>query len=537
MDPQNTTYESKRRPDRGLVFKIVAISLIPLGYQSAVAQLAESSGLRNLEKRILAHITRMRASTVAVRVGTEKGSGVIVSSPQGGPVSFVITTGHVVDRIGQTATIQLVDGTARDAQVQGIDRVNDVALLRLSDATGLQAAELSRGQLERTPTHVVAVGNPGGFQQGRASLVRFGTAVGGELIQSTCHLARGDSGGPLFDLRGRVVGIHRHILKGADSNFHSPSREIAAAWPRLLAGETITGKTPVPKETSWEQPPIPDSAHTNSVVTIRCAGKRVSLGTIIDSQRGWIVTKASELSANLIVSSEKLEIPGTVLHIDRARDIAVVEAESDWPQHIQLHDRAVPAVGHLVLSLMPDSKPRPGILGATARRIQRRAGELGVVLDDDMKVASVSPNSAAKKAGLRRGDILTQFGGNAINSTGELGAVLQQRDAGDPFEVGVTRNNKTLQLRGRLLHPANRRFADETFQLGAGGSSSLRRSGFPSIVQHDATIKPSDCGGPVTDLQGNLVGINIARVGREAVYMVPVAELNELLKQVERATE
>ena len=62
-----------------------------------------------------------------------------------------------------------------------------------------------------------------------------------------------------------------------------------------------------------------------------------------------------------------------------------------------------------------------------------------------------------------------------------------------------------------------------------GSVLSNRRGGFPKILQHDTVIKPADCGGPLVDLDGKVVGINIARAGRSESYAIPSEAVRELL--------
>jgi serine protease Do len=62
-----------------------------------------------------------------------------------------------------------------------------------------------------------------------------------------------------------------------------------------------------------------------------------------------------------------------------------------------------------------------------------------------------------------------------------------------------------------------------------GGALSDRRNGFPIILQHDAALRPSDCGGPLVDLDGKVVGINIARAGRTETYAAPTQAVLPLL--------
>src|SRR5262249_13410911 len=66
-------------------------------------------------------------------------------------------------------------------------------------------------------------------------------------------------------------------------------------------------------------------------------------------------------------------------------------------------------------------------------------------------------------------------------------------------------------------------------QNSIGGALSIRRAGFPSFLQHDTILKPQDCGGPVGDLDGKVVGINIARAGRAESYAIPAEAVQPLL--------
>ncbi|NOZ38750.1 MAG: serine protease, partial [Planctomycetes bacterium] len=69
-----------------------------------------------------------------------------------------------------------------------------------------------------------------------------------------------------------------------------------------------------------------------------------------------------------------------------------------------------------------------------------------------------------------------------------------------------------------------------------GSSLSQRRFGFPSAFQHDTVIKPSDCGGPVVDLDGKVVGFNLARAGRTETYAIPADVVAGLIEEMKRGS-
>ena len=82
---------------------------------------------------------------------------------------------------------------------------------------------------------VLALGHPGGFDPRRSLVVRLGRIIrlAPEAIQTDCTISPGDSGGPLFDMYGRVVGIHSAISRSVAENFHVPVSEFYETWDEL----------------------------------------------------------------------------------------------------------------------------------------------------------------------------------------------------------------------------------------------------------------------------------------------------------------
>jgi S1-C subfamily serine protease len=62
-----------------------------------------------------------------------------------------------------------------------------------------------------------------------------------------------------------------------------------------------------------------------------------------------------------------------------------------------------------------------------------------------------------------------------------------------------------------------------------GSALSPRRSGYPTILTHDSIVKPADCGGPLVDLDGNVIGINISRAGRTESWAIPTEIIQDVL--------
>jgi serine protease Do len=104
-----------------------------------------------------------------------------------------------------------------------------------------------------------------------------------------------------------------------------------------------------------------------------------------------------------------------------------------------------------------------------------------------------------------------------IANVPELKNAIRGYRPGDTLSVRVRRENQELSYSVTLTHPVWD-LSRVAFQNQMGGKLSFRRDDFTSVYQHDAVISPDECGGPVVNLEGKAVGINIARAGRTETY-------------------
>jgi S1-C subfamily serine protease len=173
---------------------------------------------------------------------TGAGSGVIIA-----PDGYVLTNDHVVHHSNRL-TVTLTDGTDFGAAVVGKDPATDLAVIR-AEASGLQCATLGDSSLLRVGQLVIAMGNPFGFQStvstgvvsalGRALRSREGRLIE-NIIQHTAPLNPGNSGGPLVDSRGRIMGINTAIIMMAQGiGFSIPSNTVRWVVSQLISNGKV----------------------------------------------------------------------------------------------------------------------------------------------------------------------------------------------------------------------------------------------------------------------------------------------------------
>ena len=177
------------------------------------------------------------------------GSGFIVS-----PDGFVVTNNHVVMADGQgqieSITVTMPDGTEHSARLVGRDAASDLAVLKISAAKPLPFVKFGDSRSARVGDWVIAIGNPfglgGSVTSGIISAVYRNTGSGSaydRYLQTDASINRGNSGGPMFDMKGQVIGINNAIFSPTGGSvgigFAIPAETAAPIVERLMKGQTI----------------------------------------------------------------------------------------------------------------------------------------------------------------------------------------------------------------------------------------------------------------------------------------------------------
>lgn len=274
---------------------------------------------------------------------------------------------------------------------------------------------------------------------------------------------------------------------------------------------------------------------SESVVRVLCDGVETALGTVVGPD-GLIVTKASDLKGKIVCKfKDGKEVAARIIGIEEQHDLAMLEVKATGLRPIEWRtakaevgdfvasasNAALPvAIG--IVSVAP-RKPNAWELGRTAP--SPNSGFLGIQLgdsDDNGPIISlVTKGSAADKAGLKPGDVVLSIAGQKMPNAQKLVQTIGSYKIGSSVLLKVRRGEEEKDIRATLEKRPGEYF-DRGDRMNALGSElSLKRTGFPTILQHDTIIKPKDCGGPLVDLDGKALGINIARAGRTESYAIP----------------
>ncbi len=200
--------------------------------------------LEAIQKSLITVLPKARAATVCIEISEGSGSGVIVTAD-----GLILTAAHVATGVRKKVTVILEDGTKLKAETLGVVADTDAAMIQITEKGNYPFVEIDRAESTRLGDWVFALGHSGGFDKERGSVVRLGRLVrmANSTFQSDCTLIGGDSGGPLFDLRGKLIGIHSRVGQQLQSNMHVPMSEFLKSWDGLMKAEFI-GEGPFAKK-------------------------------------------------------------------------------------------------------------------------------------------------------------------------------------------------------------------------------------------------------------------------------------------------
>jgi serine protease Do len=286
-----------------------------------------------------------------------------------------------------------------------------------------------------------------------------------------------------------------------------------------------------------------ESKARQSTVKVLCDGKDTALGTIVGPD-GWILTKLSELKGHTTTCklSDGRELEAQVVGVHDLSDLALLKIDAKGLTAVEWQGSKVPQVGNWVATVGLGPDPiAAGVVSVGVRigdpkqarpvRDRSKSGYLGVGLadaEDVVKIGEVMPGTAADKAGIKANDIVLLLNGKRVKDREDFIDMVGDHKPDEEITLKIKRGTEEKEFKVKLgRRPATLDRGE--LQNTIGGPLSARRGGFPIFLQHDTVLKPQDCGGPVVDLDGKVIGINIARAGRTETYTIPVDAVQPLL--------
>jgi len=276
-----------------------------------------------------------------------------------------------------------------------------------------------------------------------------------------------------------------------------------------------------------------------SIVKILINGKQVALGTIL-TQDGYILTKASEITKDSEIVcqlSDGTKKNAELMGSEKRNDLAILKISRKGLKPANFTQTQTD-LGAFVIT--PDNKKAIalGVYSTHPRSLlSKNPAYLGVRpvnSSDGVKVETVTSMGSAESAGIRAGDIITKIDGRELTDVTQLVTRIRQLGPGDKLQIEYKRDGKLAEtvakLNGRTL--AQQPGPPRTQQHGA--ELSRRHDNFPFVFQHDSPLLPEQCGGPLIDIDGNVIGINIARHGRIGCYAIPAAHAKTVIDSLLR---
>jgi serine protease Do len=372
------------------------------------------------------------------------GSGFVISED-----GFIVTNNHVIEQADEI-TIEFFSGEELEAEVIGTDPNTDLALLKVEADEPLPFVPWGNSDEARVGDWVMAMGNPlgQGFSVSAGIVSARGRALSGsydDYIQTDAAINRGNSGGPLFNMDGEVIGVNTAILSPNGGSigigFAMSSRVAQNVIDQLQRyGETRRG---------WLG------------VRIQDVTDDLAEGLGLEESRGALVTDVPEgpameagiESGDVILNFDGRDVEDTrslvrqVGNTDVGKTVRVIVFRDGETETLRVtlgrreEAEAMPAAAP---ATEPEAPAQSEVLGMTLSAVTPDiAEELGVPEDAvGIVVAQVDPASEAYEKGLRVGDLITEAGQQAVATVAEFEERMEEaREAGRKSLLLLVRRN------------------------------------------------------------------------------------------------
>lgn len=560
---------------------------ISLQFSTQVFSQNTTQSIKKLEKDIQKAIQQAYRSSVYITsydsvtqtAGAEQFTGVVVDT-----AGHILSAAHAIRQNDVYSTLfsdqkkepnlyEVTFPDGRKFRAVGLGKIasNDAAMLKITDKGTWPYAEMGWSSSLQKDMPCISIAYPGTLRIKKPT-VRLGyiaeprTRDG--FIRSTCLMEPGDSGGPLFDMKGRVIGLHSRVDLSLDANYEVPVNLYRKYWTALNspvdydalpAAENFTAD---PRSSMLK--PMPEIKNINAglqeieavldktVMVVKSTNKGTEMlirGTLVDlkgivsdgklKNKSFIISKSSMVGDDPMIKTETgKNIKAMVLSRDEANDLVLLQLDSIIKGGVKLKSVRTDTVGFeeigkFLISPQPDNGNIISVLGNT------QFGVAGVpdppfigfdtsLEDGKLMISKISPGSPASTANLDDGDELVSFNGTPMQKPEDLIKVMAGSKVLDTVNIQYNRGRSPFKARLVLVSKKPPVPSHIAFHFTDGRSE--RADGFDHVLVHDGRLKPAECGGPLYDTDGRFYGINIARFSRTSSLAIPAIIVSKFVE-------
>lgn len=557
--------------------------------------------LDQLQRDVLKQVEQCQAATVGVRpLGYPgSGSGVIVSKD-----GLVLTAGHCIDKAGAPMEVILSNGRVLKAKALGAEWDLDIGMVQITEPGPWPHVALSKDPRPEPKEPCLAFGHPGGVLWDRKPVLRLGWITPGLLeksekndgrerfmeVGSNCRLMPGDSGGPLFNLRGELIGIHCGIAAAMSSagdadgsTGHASMGAFRKHWDFMLAGKSagrnkaeamfrgVKGKDgPKIEKGDKKVEDEKEGDKEGEPLTLEGLKKKWKLNDDVVKQlegiQKQLPAKAlpqvwQQIDKHLQGGGKIEELPPLKLELEvdeqdaqRMQQGGRVNKRSPRSPSEKVGEEARRVLQSTEVSVVEILKGKDKV----------RVG-FGTVVGDGLVVAKSS--ELPEPAVCKFGDVTVEAAVVAKSEANDLALLKAELPGTKPItwsedgefgQVVVGQAGKAVELGVLALSPRRTPSAEQAIKEGLvnaadeqelkrrrqklGGLNTLlgvtpskRCDGFPWVFTHDLDLRADETGVPLVNLRGEAVGVHIACEGIATGLAVPARVVRNLLSQWEAA--
>jgi len=258
--------------------------------------------------------------------------------------------------------------------------------------------------------------------------------------------------------------------------------------------------------------------------------RQIALGTVV-SEDGFVLTKASELRGELYCEFASGEVlAADLIGLDTDNDMALLKTDATG-----LHETG----DWVATPLDQEDEIEVGVVSVDSRVIEPSKPFIGIHMNPakptGILIIQVQPKSPADEGGLKARDVILKLDDQSVKDIPDLKKRLEDYHAGDLITLSILRGEKQKRLKITLAE--REKVSSENMrsnqQNSMGSRLSRRRKNFPLAFQHDTALQAPQCGGPIVDLDGKIVGVNIARAGRVSSLAIPIDRILPIVERLQ----